>query len=222
MSRCVIDHLVITAPTLDAGAAFVRDNLGVVMQKGGEHLRMGTHNLLVRLGDEMFLEVLAPNPVARPPDRPRWFGLDTLQPDSPPALRAWVVGTGDIESAVAAVPEPLGAIEPMSRGVLDWFITIAHDGAIALDGVAPAVIQWRAPAHPARGMPDAGLTLARLDLVHPDPRRLSLLLAALELEGPVTVSAPARGLRPGLRAIIDTPAGSRVLGGDPAQGPDAP
>lgn len=215
MPRCVLDHLVITAPTLEAGAAFVRDSLGVAMQKGGEHPRMGTHNLLLRLGDATFLEVLAPDPGAHPPGRPRWFGLDALRPDSPPALRAWVVGTADIESAVASAPESLGAIEPMSRGVLDWFITIPHDGANALDGVAPAVIQWHTPSHPALAMPHSGLRLARLDLFHPDAKRLSRLLAALELEGPITVSEPARGAAPGLSAIIDTPAGSRSLPGEP-------
>ena len=55
------------------------------MQVGGEHPRMGTHNLLLRLGDSVFLEVLSPNPDAPPPSRPRWFGLDALRPDSPQA-----------------------------------------------------------------------------------------------------------------------------------------
>jgi len=55
-----IDHIAITAPTLEAGAKFVKNVLGVNPQKGGEHLRMGTHNLLLRLGDTTYLEVISP------------------------------------------------------------------------------------------------------------------------------------------------------------------
>ena len=59
-----IDHLTITAPSLERGAAFVAEALGVALQPGGEHPRMGTHNQLLRLGDDCYLEVIAANPVA--------------------------------------------------------------------------------------------------------------------------------------------------------------
>src|SRR4051812_12900340 len=55
MHPCQLDHLTVTAPTLAQGAAFVRDALGAELQPGGEHPRMGTHNLLLRLGDTLFL-----------------------------------------------------------------------------------------------------------------------------------------------------------------------
>lgn len=66
MPLCRLDHLTITAPTLESGAEFVRRSLGVDPQPGGEHPRMGTHNLLRRLGDSLFLEVIAPDPAAAP------------------------------------------------------------------------------------------------------------------------------------------------------------
>ena len=53
-----IDHIVVTAPDLGAGAVLVRRAFGVALQTGGEHVRMGTHNLLLRLGEALFLEVL--------------------------------------------------------------------------------------------------------------------------------------------------------------------
>ena len=55
--RCEIDHLVVTAPTLESGADFVEQALGVAPGPGGQHPRMGTHNLLLRLGESTFLEV---------------------------------------------------------------------------------------------------------------------------------------------------------------------
>lgn len=204
---CLIDHITVTAPTLAVGERFVAETLGVSPQRGGEHARMGTHNLLLRLGDALFLEVIAPNPAAPAPGRPRWFGLDALAPDAPPSLSTWVVRGADIRATVAAAGEALGAIEPMSRGTLGWLITIPADGSVPLDGVAPAVIQWHAEAHPAAGMADHGLALAQLEIFHPDPARVARLLDSLALDAPVAVAAGA----PRLVAHIDTPRGRRLL-----------
>ncbi len=212
MPRCFIDHLVVTAPTLDAGAAYVHRHLGVDLQTGGEHPRMGTHNLLLRLGDSVYLEVLAPNPDAPAPDRPRWFGLDALRPDSPAALRAWVARTTDLGATAAAAPEPLGCIESMSRGTLDWLITIPADGVMPFDGILPALIEWHAASHPAAGLQDRGLSLVGLELRHPEQQRVSRALVAIGMEGPFEVMAPSGDAGPMLVARIDTPTGVRVLG----------
>lgn len=213
MPRCVLDHLVVTAFSLEAGATYVRDILGVDPQPGGEHPRMATHNRLLRLGDAMYLEVIAPNPLAPPPSRPRWFGLDRLRHDSPPALGAWVVRSTDIQAATSVASEALGAVETMNRGALDWLITIPADGSLPLGGAAPALIEWRVPTHPASQLEDHGLSLIELEIAHPEPGRVARLLAALELDAPVSVSAAPVGVAARLIARIDTPQGQRVLGG---------
>src|SRR5256885_16222455 len=105
---CPIDHLVIAASDLGVGADLVRRSLGVTPQPGGEHARMGTHNLVLKLGDSLYLEVIAPNPKSAQPGRPRWFELDDLMPDSPPRLATWAARTDDIRSTLAASSEPLG------------------------------------------------------------------------------------------------------------------
>lgn len=215
-----LDHLAVTAFSLEAGAAFVQETLGVAPQAGGEHPRMATHNLLLRLGDAMFLEVIAPNPSAPAPGRPRWFGLDGLDSRSPPSLSTWVARTADIRAAVAGASEPLGAVEPMSRGTLDWLITLPADGSVPLDGVAPALIEWHTDTHPAAGLEDKGLSLVRLEILHPDPDRVSRLLRSLALEAPVFVLPLPAGATPRLVAHIDTRQGLRVLSApDPAFGP---
>ena len=71
MKPCQIDHIAVTAPSLEAGAEYVWEALGVPLQPGGEHERMGTHNLLLRLGESTYLEVTAPNPRAPKHQRPR-------------------------------------------------------------------------------------------------------------------------------------------------------
>lgn len=211
MARSFLDHITVTAFSLEAGAAFVCETVGVSPQVGGKHPRMATHNLLLRLGDATFLEVIAPDPAVPAPSRPRWFSLDSLGPRSVPSLSTWVVRTADIDAAAAAASEPLGNVEPMRRGALDWLITIPADGSVPLDGTAPALIEWHTDVHPASRLEDKGLRLAKLDIVHPNPTRLSRLLSSLELDAPVSVQAAPPGTSARLVAYIDTPAGLRVL-----------
>ncbi|WP_219117634.1 VOC family protein [Janthinobacterium sp. UMAB-56] len=208
---CHIDHITVTAPSLEVGAEFVRQALGVEPQAGGEHPRMGTHNLLLRLGDSLFLEVIAPNPKAPAPLRPRWFALDTLRTNSAPTLATWVVRTSDIQASVSASSEALGNIESMSRGALNWLITIPSDGALPLDGAAPALIEWSAEGHPATKLQDYGLSLVKLELFHPEPERISRLLQSVGLYSQCSVS-PSKGERAAyLVAHINTPHGMRHL-----------
>jgi hypothetical protein len=206
-----IDHITVTAPTLQAGAAFVERALGVAMRPGGAHPRMGTHNLLLRLGEAMFLEVIAIDPDAAAPARPRWFALDAREPQ--PRLSNWVARVAGIRALAGALPEALGDVEPMTRGALDWLITIPRDGSLPLGGAAPALIEWNAAEHPAARMPPSGCTLAGLELHHPQPERVQALLAAIGLRGGEqdarlhVVEGATR-----LVAHIDTPDGLRTLG----------
>lgn len=185
--------------------------LGVTPQAGGEHPRMGTHNLLLRLGDALYLEVIAPNPQASPPGRSRWFGLDSLPPDAKPALTTWVAYTTDIQATAAGSSEPLGEIEPMSRGALDWLITLPADGSVPLAGVAPALIEWHTEIHPATKLQDLGLSLFLLEIFHPEPARVTRLLSSLGLNGPLSVLPTIGSAAPHLAAHINTPQGLRRL-----------
>lgn len=208
MLVCHMDHITVTAPTLESGVEFVTTKLGVAPRQGGKHPRMGTHNCLLKLGDTLFLEVIAPDPDAPRPGHPRWFELDAMAPDAPPRLAMWVARTADIRAACAACPEPLGEIEPMSRGLLDWLITIPADGSLPFNGCAPALIQWHANRHPASDMAESGCTLTQLEIRHPDADRLSRLLRRIGFEGMASVSVAER---PSLRAHFLTPDGARLL-----------
>jgi hypothetical protein len=177
------------------------------MQVGGEHVRMGTHNRLLRLGEKLYLEVIAADPKAPPPGRPRWFQLD--EPDSirVPRLAAWAVRTDDIHAAAAASPVPLGKVESMSRGNFEWLITVPDDGRLPLRGLAPALIQWRSEAHPADTLKDLGCSLIRLEGLHPQLEKVTRMLGSIGFEGEFPVSSGS----PRLLAHIQTPAGARRL-----------
>lgn len=211
-----IDHITVAACTLAQGVAHVRDCLGIEMPYGGAHPRMGTHNHLVRLGPAVFLEVIAVDPAAPAPPRPRWFGLDdpALQAELAvgPRLLTWVVRTGDIAAALLACRRPLGGIQVMTRGELRWLITFPDDGALVDGGAIPALIHWHEAAeHPAGRMADLGCTLERLEVEHPEPEAYRLDLASIGADRLVAIRASGPGARPRLVAHIATPGGVRML-----------
>lgn len=219
----VIDHLVVAAASLEAGASWLEERLGVALSPGGEHARMGTHNRLLRLGPRLYLEVIAVNPAAPPPRRPRWFGLDSPEVAARirerPRLIHWVASTGDIASASAACPEHLGEILEMSRGDFSWRISVPADGRLPGDGrsipltagLVPSLIQWDTPSHPAERLPDAGCSLLKLEGFHPEPQRIGRALAALGLAGTLALYPVEAGETPTLVAYIRTPGGLREI-----------
>ena len=211
MPRCELDHIVVTSPDLAAGVEFVRRALGVMPQAGGEHPRMGTHNSFLKLGGKLYLEVISINPGAPRPARPRWFQLD--EPDSirTPRLATWIARTEDIRSSVAASPVSLGDVEPMSRGELNWLITIPKDGSLPLQGLAPTLIQWPPGTHPADTLQDSGCSLIRLEGFHPRADKVGGVLKAIGFQGEFPLSPLPRGERPYLVAHIQTPVGPRRL-----------
>src|SRR5688500_10150809 len=128
---------------------------------------MGTHNRWLGLGAGEYLEVIAIDPDAPAPPRPRWFALDAPAMRErlahSPALIHWVVRTDDIEAAARECPEPL-EILALSRGEYRWRIGVPPDGRLPCDGRCPTLIQWEGDKHPARALPDSGCRLVSLDV----------------------------------------------------------
>lgn len=209
MGQCYIDHITVTAPNLESGATLVEKQLGVLPQTGGEHPAMGTHNLLLRLGNDVFLEVIAVNPDAGRPNRPRWFELDSMTDMSPASLKSWVVRTTDIKKTCSDSSGFLGDVEPMSRGKTNWLMTVAEDGMQPLSQGAPMLIEWKSDLHPANSLPDFGLSLLELQIHNPDFKRIKRLIRSIDLVGNIKV---IDSHEPRIIAWIDTPEGTRKLG----------
>ena len=203
-----LDHITVVAPSLEAGAAYIQGALGVLPGPGRTHPGMATHNLLLALGSDVYLEVISADPGAGPGKRPRWFGLDEMLPGSPARLADWVASTDDI--AKAAVPE-LGEVESMRREHHTWKMTVRADGSLPLDGAAPLLIQRASGVNPAAALPPRGLLLRRLQIRHPAPSQVVALFAKIGLvsKAPVTVT---KGNECRLIADIQTPSGPRQLG----------
>jgi hypothetical protein len=205
----IFDHLTITAASLEEGSDYVRDALGVELQPGGKHAAMGTHNLLLSLGNSRFLEVIAVDPDAPPPTRPRWFGLDSMGPRSQPRLTGWVVRTRRIHKCLEGFGSLFGTIEAVTRGACSWLITVPKDGSLPVEGAAPSLVQWSG-SHPAQSLADSGCELLKLIVCHREPRYLSAILAGIDFESRDLVRL-GKGRGPVLTAVISTPNGVRVL-----------
>jgi hypothetical protein len=202
----VLDHLAVAAAALGDGAAAVEAALGVPLSPGGVHPHMGTHNRLLSLGPGEYLEVIAIDPAAPPPGRPRWFDLDRFE--GAPRLANWIARCDDLAAEVARSPAGTGVAHDLARGDYRWRMAIPDDGRLPFDGAFPALIAWQGALHPSAALPDLGCRLRRLTVFHPRADDLRRVLAG-RIDDPRIVldHAPT----PALRAEIDTPAGPRVL-----------
>ena len=210
-----LDHIVIAADTLEQGIEYVRKNLGVDIPKGGLHQTMATHNHLMQLGNDAYLEVIAIDPSAEPPGHPRWFGLDESLTRAAikqqPRLITWVMNTTDIHQVVDAANFEIGTPTALSRDDLEWEIALPSDGRLLAGGMLPYCIQWYTTPHPAQDMADFDCLLQNLTIHHNRPRWITARLDEIEAGHLIDVEAINDDETPYLSATIDTPAGRITL-----------
>lgn len=199
-----LDHLAVAAETLEEGRELVEAALGVRLQTGGQHAHFGTHNLLLGLEDDLYLEVITIDPSAPKPAFPRWFDLDRFQ--GAPRLQTWICRTDDIETFCGACPHA-GIPVSLARGDLRWQMAVPETGILPYDSCFPAVIEWQGYAHPAARLSESGVRLKRLQISHPEALQLSADLEAIFRDPRVRFEAGARAMR----AEFETPHGLRVL-----------
>jgi hypothetical protein len=195
-----LDHVAIATTDLQGATGHLERRLGVPFEAGGRHPMMGTYNRLLSLGPDLYLEVIAIDPEADRPERPRWFGLDGFSGKMRPI--AWIVATDDLE----ACPAPAGRPLRLSRADLKWSITVPDDGLQPNDGLFPAFIQWEGDSHPSTRLPDRGCRLAGLTISHPDMAPIRAAIAGLD-DGRILLRVGP----PALMLEITTPNGTITL-----------
>lgn len=202
----LFDHLAIATEDLAQGAAAVEAALGVPLEPGGKHERMGTHNRLLSLGPGEYLEVIAVDPEAVPPGRPRWFDLDRFSGRTRP--NTWIAGCDGLEEACALAPDGAGRGLDFARADLRWRMAVPDDGRLPFDNCFPALIEWQGQGRAADRLPDRGCRLQRLVLIHPQAEALRAALGVLMGDARILVE---NGPEPAIHAAISTPAGLREL-----------
>ncbi|MBK1661777.1 VOC family protein [Paracraurococcus ruber] len=179
-----IDHIVLGARTLEEGAAFVEQHLGVKPRKGGVHEGFGTHNMLLGLGRGTYLEVIAPDPAQPEPAHPRLFDLDDpslkVALEAEPRLIAWVARTPVLDAVVARLGHRAGEMQAMSRGDLHWRMAFPPQRQ-DMNNLIPALIEWKGEGASSR-LPDSHVRLLALEAEHPDADAVKSALAERGLE----------------------------------------
>lgn len=210
MGDCKLDHLVVAAADLATGREYIEDLLGVRTQVGGRHAAMGTHNRLLRLGDDQYLEIVAVDPDAPGPDEPRWFALDDAAMQARirrcPALVTWVARCSAIDESARRPPYGEMALRDMARGELRWRMTFTPNGGLICEGALPLLIEWQTEPPPPQRLPDSGCALSRFDIQSPQARDVARVLEELSIQR-VDV---AHSERAGLTAVLNTPARGEV------------
>ena len=214
-----VDHLVIAADSLAQGVDWCDATLGVTPGPGRKHVGMGTHNRLLAIASPAFpkayLEIIAIDPDAPDPARPRWFGLG--DPELRAALRQrprllhMVARTTRLDATLAALADAgadagraVAAERASAQGLLRWRIAGRADGRLLFGGALPTLIEWQG-THPSEHMPPCGVGLASLTLAALPPP----VAAALGLNAALLQPAP-----PALSAELDTPRGRVRLRSD--------
>jgi len=208
-----LDHLTVIAPSLAEGVLHVRNCLDLDVPFGQRHAYMGTYNHLLQLGDTVYLEIVALDPEADAPDRPRWFGLDDQNKvrcdwDEGRRLRGWVARTDTIDAIIAGRGDIFGEKVPLPTVNASFDFAIPNDGSLPLDGAAPSLIDRRGKPRAMATIVDLGARLRSFTLAHPDPAAVEALYRALTVDRPPDIR---RGSKLRYRAQIETPAGPREL-----------
>ncbi len=204
-----IDHIVLGARTLEEGAAFLERMLGVKPQPGGRHEGAGTHNMLLGLGPDCYLEVIAPDPDQPEPPHPRLFDLDDAATrtmlESEPRLLTWVARTNSMDAVMGRLGPRGGEVREMQRGGLHWRMAIPPQRQ-DMDNLIPALIEWKGERAGKR-LHDSHFRLLNLEAEHPDVEQLR---AALDDRGLGEAMVVKRGAHPRLIARLRTPEGADV------------
>ncbi len=207
-----LDHVVFACADLDSGMAWAERTFGVRPSRGGAHPQWGTHNALMSLGRDRYLELLAPDPGASGPGRDaarRLFGLEDGAAagvgagTAEPRLTTWMVRSRTIETLLGNALRAgvdLGRVQAGARrradgSELSWQLAVPP--ARPLEGCVPWLIDWGWSEHPSASLA-AGARLDWIEVTHPEPARVRAALEAIHCGAIDVRPGPDPGVRIGV------------------------
>ncbi|PLL10190.1 riboflavin deaminase [Tabrizicola sp. TH137] len=208
-----LGHPTVVAPSLEEGFTHVRFCLDMDVPFGTRHAYMGTHNHRLRLGETVYLEIVAVDPFESAPRGPRWFGLDHSDTvrrnwEMGRRLRSWVANTSSMDRLLESFGGVFGVKRNLPEDGPEFSFAVPVDGSLPEDGALPSVIDHCGDTDFIATIPDFGARLRHLDLACPEPERIADISRSLQIDRPPNVGS---GESVRYRAVIDTPRGPMEL-----------
>ena len=143
-----LDHIVLGALTLEEGTEYVERILQAKLSNVGYHKNMGTHNRVIRISDEVYLEVVAIDPKIKNIKNKKWFNLDNLNLQSKLKKSPQIIGYV-IENKDMSISKYYDPFFEASRANFRWQFAMPTsknnilDSQIIETGVIPSLISWK-------------------------------------------------------------------------------
>lgn len=182
-----IDHVIWAVPDLDRGVEIFREMSGVDPVVGGVHPGRGTRNSLVSAGENMYLEIIAPDPEQMPFDpegNPVQAFASVISSMPDPEVDMFAFSATDLE-AIAARGRELGldvvGPTPGERRTPDGvLIRWSHVDFIGhgFGQFVPFALNWLDSPHPSTTSP-AGAVILGITVEHPRASELRRIYEGL-------------------------------------------
>jgi hypothetical protein len=219
------DHLVVAINDLDRGVKEVERITGVLPKYDGSDAQLGTHSAVIGLGDNAFLEIIAPDPKADPgrvDAELKPLILDRLNTFESLTPFGWAIGTSNLERTRAfarqsstRTSEAMPGSRKRSWGRQtrwEWSRVIRPESY-----VMPQFVQWDADTSPPQDRAPKGCALSNLKVYSRTYKSVHALIATMQVD---VESAGAE--EESISFSLDCPRGEVVVEGISLMGPSGP
>jgi hypothetical protein len=182
-----IDHIIWAVPDLDEGAAYFQAVSGVEPITGGIHPGRGTRNKLVSGGDNMYLEVIAPDPAQmpfNPVEKPVQAFADIISKMPAPEVDMYAFYAPDLQRIAEAGRklglQVVGPTPGQRRTPEGELIRWSHVDFIGhgFGQFVPFAINWLDSVHPSTTSPE-GVRIEGITVEHPQADELRRIYVGL-------------------------------------------
>lgn len=179
-----IDHIAYAVPNLEKSCKDLEEKLGCKVVIGGRHLNNGTHNALINLGNEIYLELLAIDEENKEIKSPRWMGVDII---TEPRVTRWAIKSDNLGAELATLKEYNeglaqsfeGSRKKQDGSTLKWHMALPLPSPEI--ELAPFAVDWKDSIHPTKSLPDE-CELLSIEFKHPNPAKVNELFSKLNIE----------------------------------------
>ena len=163
-----LDHIVLGANTLQEGTDYLEKKLGLSLSEIGYHHHMGTHNRVIKIGENIYLEVIAIDPNANKPRHVRWFNLDNENQQARLKISPQIIGYV-IENKNLDILKFYNPFFKASREDYRWEFAIPKSDNNLINknliesGLVPSLIKWKSKK-PVCQMVDNDFELEKIEI----------------------------------------------------------